>query len=188
MYSDSTATATISAYCSGMTPYDWERIDGKIFEAVREHVNARMGNKEVTAFIADIEMLVPNKVMKVYFNDESYIKVVCHDFDEFNIYAGCYIAIAKKLYGKDYTCEGIEHMARQLSYQKKYVYIVNKAVKEYEKKTMLAWKEAIASKREEAIAANKKRKREAYIKRRDERRRQARIDEMAEAFKKAMKE
>lgn len=176
-----------------MLSYDWG-INPTSEWVMRQVVNNSVSiNTSATSYtpsyiITNIEILVPNKVMKVWFDDKSYIKVVCHDFDEFNIYAGCYIAIAKRLYGKDYTCEGIEHMARQLSYQKKYVYIVNKAVKEYEKKTMLAWKEAIASKREEAIAANKKRKREAYIKRRDERRRQARIDEMAEAFKKAMKE
>ena len=132
--------------------------------------------------ITNIEMLVPNKVMKVWFNDKTYIKVVCHDFDEFNIYAGCYIAIAKKLYSDDYTCEGIEYMSRQLSYQKKYVSIVEKALKNYYQKFEMELEEKIKAEREAAIRANHKRKRDAYLKRRDERRRNERIKELAEAI------
>lgn len=38
------------------------------------------------------------------------------------------------MYKDKYTLEGIEHMATELSYQKKYVKMVNKAIKDHNKK------------------------------------------------------
>ena len=183
MYEDLTAVGvSYDGYCNTTLSLNWESVEDTIDRKIKKHLNNDKANTETTLIITNIEMLVPNKVMKVWFDDKTYIKVVCHDFDEFNIYAGCYIAIAKKLYSDDYTCEGIEYMSRQLSYQKKYVSIVEKAVKNYYKKFEMELEEKAKAEREAAIRANHKRKRDAYLKRRDERRRNERIKEMAEAI------
>ena len=183
-YSNATKVDTINYNYDYNTAVslNWKSVESTIDEKIKNYFNNNKANAETPLTITNIEMLVPNKVMKVWFDDKSYIKVVCHDFDEFDIYDGCFIAIAKKLYGKNYTCEGIEYMAKQLSYQKKYAYIVEKVIKNYYKKFEAELAEKAKAEREAAIRANHKRKRDAYLKRRDERRRNERIKEMAEAI------
>lgn len=83
--------------------------------------------------IYDINVIVPDKVVEITFGDGKE-KMVCHDDDTFDLRKCCFIAIAKHLYKKEYTQEGIEHMATQLTYQKKYVKIVDKALKDYKRK------------------------------------------------------
>ena len=83
--------------------------------------------------IADINVIVPNKVVEITFSDGGKEKMVCHKDDTFDLRRCCFIAIAKHLYKKEYTQEGIEYMATQLTYQKKYVKIVDNALKNYKK-------------------------------------------------------
>ena len=83
--------------------------------------------------IFNINVIVPDKVVEIEFYDGKE-KMVCHEDDTFDLRKCCFIAIAKHLYKKEYTQEGIEHMATQLTYQKKYVKIVDKALKDYKKK------------------------------------------------------
>lgn len=127
--------------------------------------------------ISYFDIVVPVKVLKVYFADGKYIKVVCHQQDDFSIKRGLFIALAKKKYGKEYTVDGIEYMATQLSYLKKYDKMVDKVIKAQEREEKQKTKEAVAERRKEMVKANKKRKHEAYLKRRDEKRRQSKIDE-----------
>ena len=84
--------------------------------------------------IADINVIVPGKVVEITFADGGKEKMVCHKDDTFDLRKCCFIAIAKHLYKKEYTQEGIEYMATQLTYQKKYVKIVDKALKNYKKR------------------------------------------------------
>ena len=83
--------------------------------------------------IFDINVIVPDKVVEIKFY-EGKEKMVCHEDDVFDLRKCCFIAIAKHLYKKEYTQEGIEYMATQLTYQKKYVKIVDKALKDYKRK------------------------------------------------------
>lgn len=83
--------------------------------------------------IFNINVIVPDKVVEIEFYDGKE-KMVCHEDDTFDLRKCCFIAIAKHLYKKEYTQEGIEHMATQLTYQKKYVKIVDKALKDYKRK------------------------------------------------------
>ena len=84
--------------------------------------------------ITDINVIVPGKVVEITFEDGGKEKMVCYKDDTFDLRKCCFIAIAKHLYKKEYTQEGIEHMATQLTYQKKYVKIVDNALKDYKKK------------------------------------------------------
>lgn len=60
--------------------------------------------------------------------------MVLKDPDVFDIHRCLFIAIAKHLYKDTYTSEGIEYIATLLSYEKKYVKMVNNAIKDHEKK------------------------------------------------------
>lgn len=83
--------------------------------------------------IFNINVIVYGKVVEIEFYDGKE-KMICHEDDVFDLRKCCFIAIAKHLYKKEYTLEGIEHMATQLTYQKKYVKIVDKALKNYKRK------------------------------------------------------
>lgn len=84
--------------------------------------------------ITDINIIVPNKVVEVTFADGKKEKMVCHEEDTFNLRNCLFIAIVKHLYKKDYTFEGIEWKAFELTHLKKYVKIVDSALKAHEKK------------------------------------------------------
>ena len=84
--------------------------------------------------IIDINVIVPNKVVEVTFADGKKEKMVCHEEDTFDLRNCLFIAIAKHLYKKEYTFEGIEWKAFELTYLKKYVKIVDFALKAYDKK------------------------------------------------------
>lgn len=99
--------------------------------------NAIIHNGEIVMpneVITDINVIVPDKVVEITFGNDQTEKMVCHEDDTFDLRKCCFIAIAKHIYKKEYTYEGIEYMAQQLMYQKKYVKIVDKALKDYYKK------------------------------------------------------
>ena len=84
--------------------------------------------------IKDYQILCPGKVVRVDFADNTSEKMVLKDPDVFDIHRCLFIAIAKHLYKDTYTSEGIEYIATLLSYEKKYVKMVNNAIKDHEKK------------------------------------------------------
>ena len=85
------------------------------------------------------------------------------------------------MYKDKYTLEGIEHMATELSYQKKYVQMVNKAIKDHNKKLI----EEENKKHEEAM---KKRLAHERKVKRDKKKRERAINIQKEAYVRAMKE
>lgn len=90
------------------------------------------------------------KVVEVEFKykyDTTKIKSICCDEDEFDLKKGVYIAMSKLLYGDEYTTEGIEEKAHELSLKKDNEKMVNKAIKDYYKK--LKEKEEDKKKKEE---------------------------------------
>lgn len=148
--------------------------------------------------IFNIHVIVPDKVVEIEFYDGKE-KMVCHEDDTFDLRKCCFIAIAKHLYKKEYTQEGIEHMATQLTYQKKYVKIVDKALKDYKKKEEEKT-EKIRKEEEEKIVRERQslrrwRQKQRRISRRNEERnqelkaeREEMISMMAEAINRAKDE
>ena len=90
--------------------------------------------KERDENIKDINIIVPNKIVEVTFADGLKEKMICQEEDTFNFRNCLFIAIAKHLYKKDYTLEGIEWKAFELRHLKKYVKIVDTALKAFDRK------------------------------------------------------
>ncbi len=83
--------------------------------------------------ITKVKEIVPEKVYLFTFSDGTVIKTVCDKNDIFDFEFAFYLALAKKLYSKSYTMDGIMHMAKELKYQKYFVKIVNKGIKKFYK-------------------------------------------------------
>lgn len=126
--------------------------------------------------IKDFEIVVPEKVVKVRFTDGTVEKMVCHEEDTYDLRWCLFVAIAKKLYKNRYTWEGIEHKAKELTYMKAPVKMVDKLLKKYYKAETQRAEAVEKARLEEERRAKKKAKHEKYLKRRDEKR-QREIDE-----------
>lgn len=125
-------------------------------------MNARMK-------IKDVEILVPNKVVQVTFDDNAIEKSVCHEADEFNLETAIMVCIAKHLLGSS----------------AKFNNLVSKALKLYNNKIEAQEK---VKEEETRIEAKRKKKHEKLMKRiakREKEAREARINEMAEAIRRA---
>ena len=139
-------------------------------------------------FIYSFEEIVPGKVVVVYFRDGQSEKMVCREPDVFDLHRCLYLAIAKHLYKKEYTTEGIEYKASELSMQKKYVKIVENAIKAHNK--MLKEQEKSERLELERIAAKNRRLQKKQEKREQakELKREKTIEIQKEAYLRAMKE
>lgn len=136
--------------------------------------------------IFNINVIVPDKVVEIEFYDGKE-KMICHKDDTFDQRKCCFIAIAKHLYKKEYTQEGIEYMATQLTYQKKYVKIVDKALKDYKKKEEEKVEKIRKEEEEKIIRARQNLKRRKQKERRAQRHREAVIDIFADSINEAKK-
>lgn len=137
--------------------------------------------------IADINVIVPGKVVEISFADGGKEKMVCHKDDTFDLRKCCFIAIAKHLYKKEYTQEGIEYMATQLTYQKKYVKIVDNALKNYKKEEEEKEKKIREEEKDRIIRERQSLKRRKQKERRAQRHREALIDVFADSINEAKK-
>ena len=150
--------------------------------------NAIIHNGEIVMpneVITDINVIVPDKVVEITFGNDQTEKMVCHKDDTFDLRKCCFIAIAKHLYKKEYTQEGIEYMATQLTYQKKYVKIVDKALKDYKKKEEEKAEKIRREEEEKIIRARQSLKRRKQKERRAQRHREALIDVFADSINEA---
>ena len=150
--------------------------------------NAIIHNGEIVMpneVITDINVIVLDKVVKITFGNDQIEKMVCHEDDTFDLRKCCFIAIAKHLYKKEYTQEGIEYMATQLTYQKKYVKIVDKALKDYWKKAEEKEKKIRDEREREKIQERQREKRRRYKERRTQRYKEAMIDLIADSINEA---
>ena len=134
--------------------------------------------------IFNINVIVPDKVVEIEFYDGKE-KMVCHKDDTFDLRKCCFIAIAKHLYKKEYTQEGIEYMATQLIYQKKYVKIVDKALKYYKQKEEEKVEKIRKEEEEKIVRARQSLKRRKQKERRAQRHREALIDVFADSINEA---
>ena len=137
--------------------------------------------------ISNINIIVPSKVVEIRFGDGNKEKMVCHEDDTFDLRKCCFIAIAKHLYKKEYTQEGIEYMATQLTYQKKYVKIVDKALKDYWKKEEEKEKKIRDEREREKIQERQREKRRRYKERRTQRYKEVMVDLIADSINEAKK-
>lgn len=138
--------------------------------------------KDMKENILDINVIVSGKVVEITFCDMLKEKMVCHKDDTFDLRKCCFIAIAKHLYKKEYTQEGIEYMATQLTYQKKYVKIVDKALKEYNKKMKEEEKRVRKEEEEKLIYERQSAKRRKQKERREKRHRDALVNMISDAI------
>lgn len=112
----------------------------------------------------DIKELVPEKVYEFTFygcTKPITVKTVCRDEDTFNLEYAFYLALAKALYSKEYTFEGIINKAEDLRYIKRYNKYVQKGMKLFKK---IQEEKA----KEEEQKAIKKRQHERYVKKKKE--------------------
>ena len=112
-------------------------------------------------YFIDIKEYCPNKVYGFTFSDGDKVKTVCDDADIFSLKYAFFLAIAKKLYGKTYTLNGVLMKADELALMKKWNKVVDKGIKLYFKQ------QEEKLKKEEEIKANKE-KNKAKARKREE--------------------
>ena len=135
--------------------------------------------------IIDIKVLDDNnRVAKVGFADGYVVKNIRDEEDVFDIEECLYLALAKKLYRKEYTYEGTLRMAEELKFKKDAVSIVKHGAKVYEKYL----EEEKAKKEESSRRERRKAKKIAQKQRRKERARREQIEIQKQAYLEAMKE
>lgn len=122
----------------------------------RERIENKMKEYIHKSGVCSVNIIVPNRVVEVTFNDYFYTKVktVCDKNDIFSLERALYIAYAKQRYNGTYTSEGIEKKADEFKYEKFYVSKVKNALKVYECQQKLA-------------ALNKKRKKLSFARNRN---------------------
>lgn len=82
------------------------------------------------ADLKSIEVIIPNKVVKLTFLNNVSMKFVRDKRDEFSLEKVLYLAIAKKLYGNELIIEGLEYkIEHELKYNKKYIRTVKNGLK-----------------------------------------------------------
>ena len=149
-----------------------------------KHNKFEMDNK--CDLLTDVKIIVPNKVVEVFFSDGLKEKLVCHEDDKFDLRDCLFIAIAKHLYKSEYTFEGIEYKANELKYKKEYVKIVDSALKAYKKKEEDKKKAEKEEREAKELLERKKAKAAKRKAKRKEKQRNERISEMVEAYVNAM--
>lgn len=155
----------------------------------RERIMDKMNRCRVNSGINSIEIIVPNKVVKikmdamfVHWNNE--YKMVCDDRDTFSLERAIYLAYAKDECRGKYTSEGIEAYADQISMEKKFVAKVKAAMNLYESQEELKK----LDEEEAAMIQRKREKRWKQKERRAERKRNEQIAMQKEAYVQAWKE
>lgn len=142
--------------------------------------------KEKYMNIEQIKIIVPNKVVEVYFTDGLKEKMVCHEDDTFDLRNCLFLAFAKHMYKDTYTVEGIEYKANEMKLMKKYVKLVDTALKKHKNAEAAAEKAKAEEERVKATVERKKAKLAKYKARCKEKYRQKRIAEQTEAYVNAM--
>lgn len=118
--------------------------------------------------VVAVTEIVPGKVVCVEFADGKKEKAVCAEEDVYSLETGVAICLAKHA------------MGGSASYNR----AVKKAMKVYEDKLAREEEEA----KEKARREKRRAKHKAYLERREAKRREARIEEMAEAYRRALKD
>lgn len=139
----------------------------------------------LSEIITEINIIVPNKVVEVTFADGKKEKMVCHEEDTFNLRNCLFISIAKHLYKGEYTFEGIEWKAFELMHMKKYVKIVDSALKTFNRKQKETVKLENKKRADQEAAERKRAKKQAYKKSRAAKREQEEKDKQVAIYREA---
>ena len=132
-------------------------------------------------YITKVEVLKPGKVLRFTFSDKTVIKTVCLDADTFDFKFAFFLAYAKYFCSQTHTPQGVENHAKHLMDLKVFNSLVRAGMKVY-------FDQKKEEERLEKEEAERKAIRENRIKKKiakKEKLRKARIEEMAEAIKKA---
>lgn len=160
--------------------------DNKLYIALKDvcmtHEESKIMLSEI---IKDIDIIVPDKVVEVTFADGLKEKMVCNKDDIFNLRNCLFIAIAKHLYKKEYTFEGIEWKAFEMTHLKKYVKIVESALKAFNKKQKDIARLEVDRKAELESIERKRAKKQAYKERRAAKKEQAEKEKQIEIHREA---
>lgn len=136
-------------------------------------------NKKKEDFtIYDVIEYVPQKVYEIKFTDDTSVKTICGEYDEFDPEYMFYLAIAKKLYSDTLTFDGVLSKTYQLMYEKKYIKMVKQGMKLF--KELKKWQ-----KEEEELKEIKERKKQKHIRKKlaaKERKKQEQIDIIKQAI------
>ena len=129
--------------------------------------------------IYDVIEYVPQKVYEIKFADNTSVKTICSEYDEFDLEYMFYLAIAKKLYSKTLTFDGVLAKSYEIQYEKKFNKIVKNGVK------ILKQKQENKQKEEEEKAIKQRQKEKTIRKKKaaKERRKQDKISLIAEAIR-----
>lgn len=79
-----------------------DKLQNEVEEEKMKNETAKVVNKSTKGIMSEIEtynIIVPNKVVEVVFEDGTVEKTVCHEEDEFNIETMIMVAMLKKLLG-----------------------------------------------------------------------------------------
>lgn len=144
----------------------------------RERLEGQLEKYQNDSGIKSIDVVVPEKIVKVTMRNKSTYTMRCHEDDEFSLEKAIILAYVKHE-GCDLTPKGIEYETEVFTYFKDNMKKLKKAMKLYETQQKLK----ALDEEEERIRANKKRKKIAQKKRRAERLAEEKLKETKEAAK-----
>lgn len=135
----------------------------------------------IAPYITKVEILKPGKVLRFTFSDKTVIKTVCVNGDTFDFKFAFFLAYAKYFWGNLLTTQGIENKAKTFTDIKFFNTLVKKGMKVYFNQKKEEEKEEKEKAERKEIRANRIAKKIA----KKEKARENRINEMAEAIKRA---
>lgn len=144
----------------------------------REKLEEQLKEYQNDSGIKSIDVVVPEKIVKVTMYDGSTYTMKCHKDDEFSLEKAIILAYVK-YESENLTPNGIEYEAEIFTHFKDNMKKLKKAMKLYE----IQQKLKALDEEEERIRANKKRKKIAQKKRRAERLAEEKLKETKEAAK-----
>lgn len=144
----------------------------------REKLEEQLEKYQNDSGIKSIDVVVPEKIVKVTMYDGSTYTMKCHKDDEFSLEKAIILAYVK-YESENLTPKGIEYEAEIFTHFKDNMKKLKKAMKLYE----IQQKLKALDEEEEMIRANKKRKKIAQKKRRAERLAEEKLKETKEAAK-----
>ena len=131
----------------------------------------------------DIIQYQKNKVYKFIFQDGTEIKTICSDNDTFSLEYAFYLALAKKLYGKEYTFDGVLKKVEELPYLKRYNKIVKDGLKFFKKKQQ----EEEKKEKEEQLKKEQYQRLVEKKKKRDQKRKEQKRNDLIDAIANGIK-
>lgn len=122
-----------SYYISDYTYSNWNDLMTTMITPSMTITNNSVLVKDGNSF-KDVIQYQKHKVYKFIFIDGTEVKTIRSDRDPFSLEYAFYLALAKKLYGKEYTFDGVLKKAEELPYLKRYNKIVKDGLKLFKKK------------------------------------------------------